>query len=155
PNCATTAEYSETQMGSDPFIRFDQTKPQKIKGQTKLTTAVRIRAVLNPDEPIPGNKYLKVTGPGIVPVGNVCQLQVADAGVAPIVVEPEVTSTANPLSTHSAPLANGSLDPHRVCFLVQFSPAVLATGTGDCDVAFDAEDGWSVTAESGIALISY
>ena len=66
-------------FASDPFAHFFVDKNQRLLGGRRLPKAVRIRAVI--EAPLTTSApYLRVTGHGIVPVGEACQLQ----GVSPI-----------------------------------------------------------------------
>jgi hypothetical protein len=61
-------------FGGDEYANFFVDRHQRVNGAVRRTKAVRIRAVI--DAPVMGHApYLRVTGPGITPVGDECQLQ--------------------------------------------------------------------------------
>ena len=62
----------------DPAIQYFVDKRHKVKNAPKLPKAVRILATI--DGPTATTApYLMVTGPGVTPVGDACQLQPGDA----------------------------------------------------------------------------
>ncbi len=66
-------------FANDEYAHFYIDKNQRIRGGKKLPKAIRIRAMI--DAPMTASApYLQISGPGIVPVGEACQLQ----GVSPI-----------------------------------------------------------------------
>src|SRR5512144_2736755 len=72
-SCTTLID-SESLFASDALISVYIDKQQKIKGGAPLPKAVRIQGVI--DGPTTSTApYLRVTGPGIQPVGGECQLQ--------------------------------------------------------------------------------
>ncbi len=73
-------ESCTTQIGSypvfvnDPYLHFFIDKRQAVAGAPKLPRAIRIHAAI--DAPTTASApYLMVTGPGVAPMGEVCQLQ--------------------------------------------------------------------------------
>jgi hypothetical protein len=61
-------------FGGDEYANFFVDRHHRVSGAERRTKAVRIRAVI--DAPVMGHApYLRVTGPGITPVGDECQLQ--------------------------------------------------------------------------------
>src|SRR5574338_243707 len=67
---------SDTLFASDALIGVYVDKRQRIKGGAPVRKAVRIQAVI--DGPTTATApYLRVTGPGIQPIGSDCQLQAA------------------------------------------------------------------------------
>jgi hypothetical protein len=58
----------------DPYAHFFVDKKQKLRGAPRKAKAVRIRAVIDAPTTVAA-PYLRVTGTGIVPIGEECQLQ--------------------------------------------------------------------------------
>ncbi len=82
---ACTAPIGEYPIfATDPYAHFFVDKKQRIRGGPKLRKAVRIRAVIDAPTTLEA-PYLRVTGPGIQPIGEECQLQSGDpiAAVGP------------------------------------------------------------------------
>jgi hypothetical protein len=71
-------------FAGDPYAHFFIDKKQKLRGAKRLPKAIRIRAVIDAPTTLEA-PYLRVSGPGIVPVGEECQLQSGDpiAAVGP------------------------------------------------------------------------
>jgi hypothetical protein len=60
-------------------LRFFVDRTQKVKGGAPPPKAVRIEAILDTTVGTT-SPYLRVTGPGITPIGTACQLQVSGLG---------------------------------------------------------------------------
>ena len=66
------------QFVGDTTLQYYVDKTHRVKGALKKPKAVRIRAVI--DGPTSTSApYLKVTGPGVTPIGDDCQLQAGSA----------------------------------------------------------------------------
>ena len=233
-------------FGGDEYANFFVDKRHRVLGAGRVAKAVRIHAVI--DAPVMGQApYLRVTGPGITPVGDECQLQAGgpvsgsgpsgpvgpmgpqgpagadgatgpagadgaagaagpagadgsdgaagpagpagadgsegaagpagpagadgatgpqgpagadgavgpqgpqgDPGTAGMVVEAEVSQYSTS-GTFSAPLAGGSTDAERICFLTGVDVVEIdaLAENGACSVSFDGAMGWSLNATAG------
>jgi hypothetical protein len=71
-------------FAGDEYAHFFVDKKQKLRGAPRKPKAVRIRAVIDAPTTLAA-PYLRVTGPGIQPLGEECQLQSGDpiAAVGP------------------------------------------------------------------------
>ena len=70
-------------FGGDQYAHFFVDKRHRVLGAGRVAKAVRIHAVL--DAPVMGHApYLRVTGPGITPVGDECQLQAGSPVRGPV-----------------------------------------------------------------------
>ncbi|MGH7287571.1 MAG: hypothetical protein ACREI8_06080, partial [Myxococcota bacterium] len=71
-------------FATDPYAHFFIDKKQRIRRGPKQRKAVRIRAVIDAPTTLEA-PYLRVSGPGIQPIGEECQLQSGDpiAAVGP------------------------------------------------------------------------
>src|SRR5262245_2280367 len=76
--------FSEQLAANDPAVSFFVDKRQRVKNGARLPKVVRIHAVI--DGPTTETAaYMMVSGPGVTPVGDACQLQAGDvvAGAGP------------------------------------------------------------------------
>jgi hypothetical protein len=73
-----------------------------------------------------------------------------DPGTAGMVVEAEVSQYSTS-GTFSAPLAGGSTDAERICFLTGVDVVEIdaLAENGACSVSFDGAMGWSLNATAG------
>lgn len=76
----TNLVYTQDISAGDTTIVYEKPKAQKVKGGEKPANELFIKTVLSTPE-LTGPLFLVVTGPGITPTGNICQVQV---GTQPI-----------------------------------------------------------------------
>jgi len=69
-----------TAIAIDDLTLLSRVKPLTPKGGTKVPNTVELRATIDVGER--GPIYLRVSGPGVVPVGDACQVQSATASAA-------------------------------------------------------------------------
>jgi hypothetical protein len=81
PACATLI-HSEDLFAGDSFITYQKFKPQRVKGADKPPQGVLLFAVLDPPA-LTGVPYVVMTGAGIVPEGDSCQVQLGVGGGGP------------------------------------------------------------------------
>ncbi|MGH7289031.1 MAG: hypothetical protein ACREI8_13535 [Myxococcota bacterium] len=104
-------------FGGDEYAHFFVDKRHRVLGAGRVATAVRIHAVL--DAPVLGHApYLRVTGPGIKPIGDECQLQAGSpvsgsgpSGPAGADGAPGEAGPQGPAGADGAPGAEGPMGP--------------------------------------------
>jgi len=130
-----SAETSETVLSAnDTTVRYELPKNLKLKGGTKLAKAAKIQTVLAAMPP--GPIYLEVTGEGVTPLGEPCQVQGTGGGGAgpPGPVGP--TGPPGTFSSATCTRVLGDLASHpspasRILFLSATCPAgATAVGGG-------------------------
>jgi hypothetical protein len=164
---ATCTTLVDSQQVAASAVFIEQVKGLRLRGGPAPAKALRLSAALDVDA---GAPFLRVTGPGVMPVGAACQLQGASAtsilndnSLTTLVTEVTQIATATPVSPVvdlALATVNGGqpdLDPDRVCFLVENATqgalmGLLTPILGSCSVDFDPVDGWVLHSElSGIA----
>lgn len=78
-NCANAALHQEDLVAGDMTLSYVLVKPKKIKGGIKPTKEVLIRTNLMAGA-VAGPLFLELTGTGIVPIGDACQVQESVTG---------------------------------------------------------------------------
>jgi hypothetical protein len=162
-DAACTALVDSQQVAASAVL-IEQVKGLRLRGGAAPAKALRLTASLDVDA---GAPFLKVTGPGVTPVGATCQLQGAsstsilnDNSLTTLVTEVTQIATATPLAPVveiALATVNGGqpdLDPDRVCFLVENATqgalmGLLTPILGSCSVDFDPVDGWVLHSELG------
>src|SRR4030095_10033739 len=72
-SCTTLID-SDNLFANDTLIHYFIDKQQRVVGGVKLPKTIRVQAVVEGPTTTTA-PYLRVTGPGITPAGDVCQLQ--------------------------------------------------------------------------------